>query len=574
MYYKIILFALFWFSTTMAHAQGPDNYLIADFNFNGNTRDESRFGNHGSIRGNIVFGTDRFGSSCGAVEFNGKNTYIEVPNSASLQSPTNEFSVAVWFKLHKNAPDLGWHTILCKGDSKYESDSSPQYRIQGTSRTLSISTSFTENLNLDLQKDKWYHYVVTWDGRYVRAFLDGVQFFSYRYVDRFRPNNRPLHIGRDTPGKEEFFMGSMDELKIYRKCLTLQEIENIYSNNAENFSPKPCDMATNQINEIATMEEIKPKPPEVEIVTPDLPVLNSKYPSLSIIAKTQNITSKNEIKVTINGKQINKFSSDAGFNTLKCKVNLLEGQNTFEIMVSNQYGKDKDYRVITYEKKKEKKTIPPPKVKIITPLNNSSYDTEKCVVKARVYNVNKKGEIEVFVNGRLKPDFNYNSSNRMVEFSFSSNTKQNEVIILVNNNRGMDSDQIQVNQAINKKASAYKLLANSSIQIKNHIALPPNDVVIECYDHNKIDNDTVTVILNKEILFDRIGLRAKYEKKAVFKLKYQSGKKYQIISKAWNEGLIPTNTLCIEIHDGQGYKKIVKLNSEANISEALELSFP
>lgn len=570
---RIFIFSLFLFNSMNANGQDPTQFLIAAYNFNGNTKDESRYGNHGYSRGNVIFGNDRFGSPCGAIEFNGKDAFVEVPNSASLQSPAMELSVTVWFKLNQNAEDLGWHTILCKGDRNWESHDSPQYRIQGTTKTLSISTSFTENLNLKLQKDTWYHYAVTWDGRMVRAYLNGSQFFKWPYRDRLSPNNRPLHIGRDNPGKEELFSGSMDELRIYRKCLSSLDVQQIYQGKSEQYSSKPCDSQSRNNYDRNRYNDVKVLPPQVTILEPKKTVVSSNNSSFLLSAKTKNINDKSQITAVLNEVPVNRFRFDPGSNSFSTAIQLKEGHNIFEILVENQYGQDKDYRFITYEKQ-EIKPIRPPKVRIITPLDKSTYKTQECQVKARVYNVNRKAEIEIYVNGRSIKQFNYNTAAQIIDFSFTSSKVNNQVVVLVNNDQGMHSDEVLIIQEKNDKKPAHELLKQSEIQVKNSIVLPPNDVIIECFDHNKIDNDTVSVILNDEIIFDRIGLRAKHEKKAVFRLKYQKGQSFKIISKAWNEGEIPTNTLCIEVYDQKGYHKIVKLNSRANVSEALKLTFP
>jgi hypothetical protein len=44
----------------------------------------------------ITFTTDRFGNLGKAMQFNGIDGYIEVPNSASLQFPTNAITIAGW----------------------------------------------------------------------------------------------------------------------------------------------------------------------------------------------------------------------------------------------------------------------------------------------------------------------------------------------------------------------------------------------------------------------------------------------------------------------------------------------
>ena len=76
-----------------AHADLNDG-LVAYYPFNGNAKDESGNGNHGAVNG-ATLTEDRFGNIDSAYHFDG-NSYIVVPNSPALESPSDQYSVAVW----------------------------------------------------------------------------------------------------------------------------------------------------------------------------------------------------------------------------------------------------------------------------------------------------------------------------------------------------------------------------------------------------------------------------------------------------------------------------------------------
>ena len=127
--------------------------LIAHYPFDNSTSDISGNKNDGKIFGGVTVTADRFGNPCGALNFNGTDGYIEVPNSISLQSPILSFSATCWFKI-ENLPLLNgirWLTLICKGNQSLESISNPQYRVQtfqsALQSTISINTDFTEYLN-------------------------------------------------------------------------------------------------------------------------------------------------------------------------------------------------------------------------------------------------------------------------------------------------------------------------------------------------------------------------------------------------------------------------------------------
>ncbi|MEP0862682.1 MAG: T9SS type A sorting domain-containing protein [Ignavibacterium sp.] len=43
------------------------------------------------------------------------------------------------------------------------------------------------------------------------------------------PDNKPLEIGRDVPGTTEYFYGKLDDIKIFNRALTYQEVKNLYN---------------------------------------------------------------------------------------------------------------------------------------------------------------------------------------------------------------------------------------------------------------------------------------------------------------------------------------------------------
>ncbi len=82
--------------------------LVAHYRFNRHTLkdstkviDETTI-NNGKIIGKVFYENDRFNNPCAALFFDG-STFVNVPNSKSLQKPSKEITIAVWFKIHKGA---------------------------------------------------------------------------------------------------------------------------------------------------------------------------------------------------------------------------------------------------------------------------------------------------------------------------------------------------------------------------------------------------------------------------------------------------------------------------------------
>ncbi|MCB9230337.1 MAG: HYR domain-containing protein [Bacteroidia bacterium] len=200
---------------------------------NGNANDISPNHNNGEIIGGVNPVTDRFNHLCSALRFNGTNGYLSVPSSPSLKSPTKGLSVAVWVKIDQfcNDSDRDWFTILCKSDQSSQNKSSPQYRFQASTMTLSLNESFSDYIEYSIEFDTWYFLTLTFGEQKVRFFSNAELVATFPYNGSLQPNDLDLEIGRDMPGSPEFFCGTMDDLRIYDRALTFQEIANLYKIN-------------------------------------------------------------------------------------------------------------------------------------------------------------------------------------------------------------------------------------------------------------------------------------------------------------------------------------------------------
>ncbi len=231
---SMISIAALTVSVSYSSGQKP----IAHYQFDNNAIDFSGNRNNGTIIGGVSSAEDRFGNACGALYFNGKDGYIEVPSSPSLETPYNAFSVTCWFKIENSpsSPGKRWLTLVCKGNSPTETPDNPQYRVQSlqlqNESTISINTDFTENdkdfKNHLFEYGRWSFYALVYDGNFVKTFINGNEVWSFPYSKTFSQNNTPLHIAKDIPGSTEFFCGSLDDLRIYNFPLNGQQLNSIF----------------------------------------------------------------------------------------------------------------------------------------------------------------------------------------------------------------------------------------------------------------------------------------------------------------------------------------------------------
>ncbi len=200
---------------------GPLNGLVAWYPFNGNANDQSGNNNHGIYHGTLPT-ADPCGNAGMAAGFNGSSDWIEVPNSPTLQSPTNAITIATWVK-----STFPYIPFLCKING-------PSYNVYQFRTLFNLNNhictygmngqDFNSTMNSSPGMNNWFHYAVTYDGSLVKFYINGVADHEFSLTGGLLPNSERLEIGRDAHGPIEWLSGAMDDLRLYNRALTLPEI--------------------------------------------------------------------------------------------------------------------------------------------------------------------------------------------------------------------------------------------------------------------------------------------------------------------------------------------------------------
>jgi hypothetical protein len=223
-----LLAALCLFSST-ARADVSTG-LIAKYLFDGNAGDASGNGNHGSAVGSLQLTTDRFGSANAAYLFNGTNSYVLIPSSPSLNSPSSAMTQAAWILL--NGPSLvgaGFDPIIMKSNG---SDNAFMYRMNATTTYFGSAfnhwgTHLSAGRSIPLQE--WHHVATVFNGTTIKFYFDGVLVDTQPMALTITPDNRALTIGADQPGVPEFFNGKIDDVHLYSRALSDADILELFS---------------------------------------------------------------------------------------------------------------------------------------------------------------------------------------------------------------------------------------------------------------------------------------------------------------------------------------------------------
>jgi len=213
--------------------------LVAWYPFDGNAKDASGNKNNGKVFGGVEATADRYGNAGGAMQFNGVDGYVSVPDAPSL-NPKNQVTVAYWIRVD----DFGaeWTPVVYKGDTDEVAGclAGRQYTFWlNSGQWAHIASGGDGDCSHYLagkpfaMSGKWNHVVQVIDRKsahqmslYVNGKLQVQVDDSY---DTFNRSAEPLLIGIDfEPFASAPFHGALDDLRIFDRALGKNEVTELY----------------------------------------------------------------------------------------------------------------------------------------------------------------------------------------------------------------------------------------------------------------------------------------------------------------------------------------------------------
>jgi len=211
-----------------SHPQLIERGKILHFTFDGTdpskVYDISGYKNDGIIGGAIR----DVGFIGKAMKFDGVDDYVEVPNTPVLDTvgQTNAFTVSVWVK-----PYVIWNydrIVYWLGSLMHV------YVVEGEGRMRCLVSGLDPGVyvsNSPLEADKWSFWALTWDGSKVRLYKNGELDTELSSTGTFDPSGRKVVIGNwENYTDPRTFHGWIDEVRIYNRALSSEEIRALYLN--------------------------------------------------------------------------------------------------------------------------------------------------------------------------------------------------------------------------------------------------------------------------------------------------------------------------------------------------------
>ena len=199
--------------------------LIAHWSFDenagSNSTDHSQNGNDLTIS-NAGWTS---GISQSGLYFNGVNDFVQVPSTPSLNIALDAVSISVWLKLEELPSQMpGSYGPIYDSDDDYyvlyldKGNEELRFKVKddnGLTSRPGISES-------DLSLNEWIHVAGVYNGKEAMIYLNGELMDSHTTTGIGELGlNQNAEIGRNDGN---YFKGSIDELRIYERPLTQQEV--------------------------------------------------------------------------------------------------------------------------------------------------------------------------------------------------------------------------------------------------------------------------------------------------------------------------------------------------------------
>lgn len=209
--------------------------LIAYFPCNGNLKDESGLDND-AILNRVTFVSDRNGLEKSAAYFNGVNAFAELPyNNLYNFSSKSNFSISVWV-----SPDPGnnWpaQAVIVKSPPHYDFTQSVwDYGVYILNYQGMAGYGYNHVLNSKSvinSKTCWYNIIVIYSAGTWKMFINGREESSSGVQKKYitRDPASILVLGKKGASRGDFYKGKMDEVRIYNRILTHDEISLLSAN--------------------------------------------------------------------------------------------------------------------------------------------------------------------------------------------------------------------------------------------------------------------------------------------------------------------------------------------------------
>ena len=231
----------------------PTEGLIGYWPFDGNANDISGNNLNGIVNG-ATLTTDRSGNIESAYFFD-ESAWIETSESFSISA--QNVSVCAWFYCNNDVTSMSAQIISVNTS---QSEHSLQIEISENNALYFNALPFDETITPPntFEYDSWNFVVGTFDGATETIYVNGQKVIEKERSGDFSIIDQKINFGRQTFASTDYWYGKIDDVGIWNRALTEQEIQNLYTSSAGDIILNGIVSAeNNQIKNVADPTEGK-----------------------------------------------------------------------------------------------------------------------------------------------------------------------------------------------------------------------------------------------------------------------------------------------------------------------------
>ena len=196
--------------------------LVAAYGFDegsGTTvTDASGNGNTGTITNATWAATGKYGK---ALQFNGTNALVTIPDAASLHLSTG-MTLEAW--VNPSTVNAAWRDVIYKGNDNFYLEATSTNASKPDAGMIAGGSYADAFGTAALTANTWSYLTETYDGSTLRLYVNGTQVASTAHTGAIATSTNPLQIGGDSI-YGQYFAGLIDEVRVYNVALTAAQIQ-------------------------------------------------------------------------------------------------------------------------------------------------------------------------------------------------------------------------------------------------------------------------------------------------------------------------------------------------------------
>jgi hypothetical protein len=208
-------------------AEGADPSLVAWYRFDGDASDSSGNDLHGTEMGNPTYEAGVFGQ---AISLDGDGDYVDCGLAPEFDI-TDFITFTYWIKVVEF--DKEWNTVLSRGDDSWRSSRASlnnfmEAAVGGTTGNYTYGVTPVDD-------GQWHHVGWVYDGTMNYLYVDGEVDATEASTGQITVSSYPLYIGDNSQATGRFWTGLIDDVQIYNRALSQEEVQRVMQASAGAF---------------------------------------------------------------------------------------------------------------------------------------------------------------------------------------------------------------------------------------------------------------------------------------------------------------------------------------------------